>query len=92
MSMEGIRIVAKVFSDMQQARYKLMQLAEREPGRYLPGNRFQTGSLATPEGKQDVLLANLLDVGKDAMEPQFLQYTMNRFGDGEPLGPVDGGP
>ena len=61
MSKEGIDITAKVFSVMQAARHKLLTLGAGHP--------------STKSGQADLLMAHMLENGKDAMKVQFEKVT-----------------
>ena len=65
MSEQGIRMMAKVFSYMQETRQELMELGAA-----------QLDSINKESGKQDIRLAQLLETGKDAMKDIFCQITM----------------
>ena len=62
MSKKGICIVADIFSQMQEARGKLFNLA-------LKGLHVD---------KQDICLGQLLDKGKDAMKDRFCELTLEK--------------
>lgn len=61
MSKEGIRIAAEVFSHMQEARGRLIKLGSGGHGLL---------------DKQDLLLGQLLQIGKDAMKEKFSKITV----------------
>ena len=58
MSERGVQLAASVFAAMQNARIELLS--------------FNLGeTMATAEAKQDILLAHMLEAGKDAMKDRF---------------------
>lgn len=59
MSQQGITLAAKMFSDMQQLRLKLIQMG------------CDDGKAKTPEGKQDILLGHLFEKANDAVKDEF---------------------
>lgn len=61
MSREGINMVAKVFSNMQETREQLLRHCKKADGLL---------------DKQDVLLAQLLETGKDSMKERFAKITI----------------
>lgn len=65
MSAQGIQMMAKVFSYMQETMRELMEFGTA-----------QLNSLNVESGKQDIRLAQLLETGKDAMKDIFCQITM----------------
>jgi hypothetical protein len=62
--MQGIELTAKIFEQMQLTRGLLIKLGESH-------------GLSTPAGKQDLRLAQLLNIGKDAMKDEFCQITID---------------
>lgn len=61
MSLEGIKKVAGVFSSMQSIREELMRDSLKKK----------------PIDKQDLMLAQLLETGKDAMKHRFAKITVS---------------
>ena len=67
MSKAGIQIAAKVFSILQEERQHLLRLGT-------------VGDVAsTPEGQQDILLAQMLEKAKEAVKEDFCQITMGKL-------------
>ena len=64
MSHKGVHAAASVFSYMQEVRRELLELGTR------PGVK------GTPEGNQDIKLAQMLEDGKDAMKEKFTKLTL----------------
>lgn len=62
MSKEGIKIASGIFSQMQEARQELFRLGTSNITR-----------ADTNGGNQDILLAQLLETGKEAMKDDFLK-------------------
>lgn len=60
MSLEGIKKVAEVFGVMQQTREELMREATAKK----------------PIDRQDLMLAQLLETGKDSMKWRFCELTV----------------
>ena len=61
MSKKGIKIVSKIFCDMQQARQELLKIGTKEIG--------------TSNGNQDIELGQLLEIMKDAGKHKFIKIT-----------------
>lgn len=61
MSKQGIKVAARVFSEMQEARNELLKMGTVEP--------------ITESSKQDILLGHMLDNAKDAIKDDFVKIT-----------------
>lgn len=61
MSQVGINACAGIFSIMQLTRERLLRRGSANPD--------------TPGGQADLLLGQMLEVGKDAMKDQFIKIT-----------------
>ena len=62
MSKEGIKLMASIFSQMQEARQELFRIGTHNL------NRADTNG-----GNQDIQLAQLLETGKEAMKNDFMR-------------------
>jgi len=65
MSRNGILLAAKVMSDMQEAKHRLLEMGTVEP--------------ITDSGRQDILLGMMLDNAKDAIKEAFAKITSGKF-------------
>jgi len=61
MSRKGVKIAADAFEYLQQARGKLLRMGTKDK------------VCATKSGHQDILLGQMLEDGKDAMEKRFME-------------------
>ncbi len=61
MSKEGIKVAARVFSEMQEARRRLLEMGTVEP--------------ITNSSRQDILLGHMFDNAKDAIKDDFAKIT-----------------
>ena len=62
MSKQGIKLAAEAFSELQRLSHKLVKLG--------------TSDAKTESGKQDIILGQMLKVGKDAMKDSFAKITL----------------
>ena len=69
MSQQGIQLAAEAFTFLQQKSYELMKLGA------------QDNVMKTQSGQQDILLARMLDGGKDAMKYIFEKLTVMDIGE-----------
>ena len=62
MSLKGIKKAAEAFSFLQQTRHELMAMGTKESG----------------YDNQDIRLAQLMELGKDAMRQKFTEITLEK--------------
>ena len=65
MSRQGLEMAAKVLSVMQETKGSLLRLA--------------AGGESTPEGKQDILLAQMMETGKEAIKEDFCRISTGKY-------------
>lgn len=59
MSEQGIKLAAEAFQHLQRLGHELLKMG--------------ASAATTPSGRQDIRLAKMLDVGKDAMKDTFIK-------------------
>ena len=66
MSKKGIKRFAKILSDMQVARYEILQLATKQ-------------DISTKSAQQDIRLSHLCEDMKDSVKNEFIRITMEKL-------------
>ena len=66
MSRQGLEMAAKVLSVMQESRGELLRQAAKV-------------GASSPEGKQDILLAQMMETGKEAIKEDFCLISTGKY-------------